>query len=395
VISHTRKTLSATPADNTERDYYFAVRLTSLTMLVTNLICYEVFFLQGRVYAPAPLISGLETLPHFFNVLLFAAGLAFLVWLLINPVRNLPKWGIIFCHLFFVLQDVTKLQPFYYMFLYTFLMAALFVQSKRTALTSIQIMVCGVYFWAGFHKINATFYLSIFPWFVSPVYDFSDTAIPEVIQVLASMALFATPFLEAAIGIFLIFSSTRIYASIIAFTMLVVVLMCLGPLGHNWSPVVWPWNVWIFWMEYQLICAAVNRDAPPLLSGMTRSGVITFLLFFIAPMLAFWSTWYAYPGFKLYAGNTLYAHVKSPPEETYENVPEPLRAALRKKHSLDVWDWTKSESGLRFPTEFAYKKGAAGLCKYLDFPAKATLVIVYPPPFNSLKRPEAIVPLCP
>jgi len=377
-------------------DCPFVIRLTSLAMLISLAIGYRCYFTDGRIYGFAPVLGFLDTLPDTVNGTVFVLCILSLLWLTAFPYKRLPMFAVVFCQVFWVLQDIPRFQPFYYMYCFTFLVLALYQRSPKAALNAIRIMICGVYFWAGFHKINMTFYESVFPWFLKPIYSFNDPSVPLVIQIPVELAVLATPFVEAAIGILLLFSSTRKYACIMAFMMLTVVLMCLGPLGHNWAPIVWPWNVWLFWMEYRLLCTPTNRNLPFLLSGMPRIGVVSFLLFFIAPAAAMWTLWYDFPGFKLYSGNTLTAEMHFPPEEMFQKVPEPMKATLKKDRFITPLGWVILEKkSYHLPAIYTYKAAARGVCPYLDYPSKATLKLLYPAPFYTLKHGTETLPLCP
>jgi len=280
------------------------------------------------------------------------------------------------------------------MYYYAIFIAAWCGKQKAVGLNALKVMIGGVYFWAGFHKLNATFYLSVFPWFIEPLHVFphSLTGQPSLLDTLFAFALLITPFFELSIGILLFFPKRRCLATGMAFVMLMVVLFCLGPLGHNWGMAVWPWNIYLFLMEYTLFfspvqgAAKVQRGLPVLLS---------IALFVVAPVLAMVTPWYALTGFKLYSGNAVTAEIVLPERETLAKAPAYVRMLVSPKHRLDLAEWTVREIGDFYPVPYVVKMGVRGLCPYLDYPADAKLIISFPPPFYSVERSEQELPVCP
>src|SRR5437868_14749121 len=72
------------------------------------------------------------------------------------------------------------------------------------SLNDLKIMVGSVYFWGGFHKINATFFLSVFPEFIEPLYLFPKE--PSLLAALIVLVMFLVPVFDSMIGLLLIFS---------------------------------------------------------------------------------------------------------------------------------------------------------------------------------------------
>lgn len=154
--------------------------------------------------------------------------------------------------LFCIMMDMLLAQPYIYMYCFTLFVVATGSRHQKSALNALRIMVSGVYFWAGFHKLNATFYASVFPWFFSPVYTFSHADSFGGLDIVMGIIMLGVPLFESMIGVLLLFPKYRKIATAMAFTMLVTVLICLGPFGHNWGIGVWPWNIFLFLLEVRL-----------------------------------------------------------------------------------------------------------------------------------------------
>lgn len=376
----------------------FTVRLATVGLLCALVISWRLFVPGFRVYEVAPVFTALAQIPPFIDWGIFFLCIALLLWFLASPGARIPVVGILVISLFWMLQDINRLHPWNYMYCYTFLIAVLCRNDKSAGLDALRLMICGVYFWAGFHKINVTFFTDIFPWFVAPVHEFFHEVLPSFPDMIFTVAAILTPFFEASIGVLLLFPRWRRLATVMAFTMLMVVLACLGPFGHNWAPIVWPWNVYLFLTECWLFYSApASADIRPLLRRPGRWSMLSIALFMIAPAFAIIVPWYSsHMGFKLYSGNITLAQVIFSPHEKFSKLPEYIRPLITEDNRLLFGQWAEAEIQVSpYPVPYVFQTSARGLCPYLDDPENAMLVLSYPPPFYSLDGKDVSMPLCP
>lgn len=382
--------------DNSQRIFNLVIRLTSISLLF-------VFAYGWRRYAPSfqimpqvPLLAPLAYLPDLLNWGILFLCSACLILLLFIPQNRTASRVIILCMIFFVLQDFNRLQPFVFMYIFPIVIVALFKNTGERGLNALRFMVCGVYFWAGFHKFNLSFYMSTFPWFISPIYKFSALPSPTILDNLFIAATFITPFFESLIGVLLMFPKWRRLATLMASIMLVTVLYCLGPFGHNWGQIVWPWNVYLFSLEYLLFFRVAGNKGKSLLSvPISRMSILSIVIYVIAPVLAIFTHWYAYTGYKLYSANIVTSIIILQPNETMKAAPDYIKKIATPLNTVDVIALFGAErNGAPYPVPYVLKITASGLCKYLDDPKSAMLRINYPPPFNKLKWTHEEVRLC-
>ena len=92
-----------------------------------------------------------------------------------------------------------------------------------------RLIIVSIYFWSGVQKINPGFAHETFQWMTNPF----PGSVPAAIGFIAPLA-------ESAIAIGLLTRTFRNAAVIAALTMHALILVSIGPLGHNHNRVVWP-----------------------------------------------------------------------------------------------------------------------------------------------------------
>ena len=262
------------------------VRLTAFCVFVSLLLTHDLWFMDGRLYAPAPVLARL---PASLNIFLYGLMLAVCGLLCVRP--QLRRWGALVApaFIYFVLQD--QLRGQFYLYMYVFALMACAAVPKRVEgkhLDAVRLMLAGVYIWAGIYKLNAIFITQVFPWFVAPFFPF-----PEAAKVIG----FAVPFLESAVGLLLFFPRWRWLSQILAFSMLSVVLLSIGPLGHNQALPVWPTNVY---MDALVILLFIGNHRA--LAYKPALNIAAIALFIALPALGFIKQMGPHPTFQLYCG---------------------------------------------------------------------------------------------
>jgi hypothetical protein len=261
-------------------------------------------------------------------------------------------------------------------------------QATQNDFSSWRYMIVGVYFWAGFYKINTVFVLFVFPWFVSPFLH-NET----LIYFLACV----TPFVECAIGVCLFFQRTRVIGVLLATCMLVIVLMCLGPLGHNWGMIVWPWNVWLHILELVLFMfwrgSMVTKDIL-----CDKRTLFAILLFWLLPCLAIVDKWGQNPSFMLYSGIPTTSFVQFDKHEDLSFLPAGAQSEIEKSNQINLMyimlysEHMATEPSL--PGQDFIIKGARGICPHLLYPEKAKIILYTLPHVWIVKVDQKSLPLC-
>ena len=376
--------------DGQVRDRANIVRVTSMALLLSLLLSWRAYIPNLRIFEMSSVIELLGAIPVWADWALLILNIGCVVWLLIKPLQPLPAFGLFACTVFWVLQDLLRFQPYTYMYVFTILLAVFFASH---ALNALKIMVASVYLWAGVHKLNATFFLDLFPGLIKPFYTFPKE--PSLLAALIALAIFTVPLFEAGIGLLLLFFPRQRRPTILmAFIMLVVVLVCLGFDGNTWNLIVWPWNIYLFLLVFILLSksAAIDKKVQ---FGFDTARLATIALFSIAPALALFGWGHSYPSFKLYSGNTKRAEVMFSENETLTGLPNNLRQLVGRARTLPLVDWTAHEFELVvYPETYVFRRGAKGLCPYLSDGQRAILRIYDQPPFNRIDQTYQDFPLC-
>ncbi|MGE0257326.1 MAG: DCC1-like thiol-disulfide oxidoreductase family protein [Alphaproteobacteria bacterium] len=265
----------------------------------------------ARFYPPTPLLDVLPPLSYPIDWIFFLLLSGALVAAIVISWPRPFIWLAVALTLLMVFFDQQRLQPWVYQ--YGFMLAILGLYSWRfddvvgrdLILDICRCVVASMYFWSGLQKVNPEF-ISQFMWVLTPV----QKALPAEAWRLFYVFVRITPFVEMGIGIGLLFARTRSVAIVMALAMCGLVLWTLGPLGHDWDNIVWPWNIALA-LSVVVLFAKVRtnpiRDVFVVRNYTAPKALL--LLFGILPLLYFFNVWDSYLSWSLYSGTTNIATV--------------------------------------------------------------------------------------
>src|SRR5215217_6649382 len=225
----------------------------------------------SRSYPLSPVAESLPAVPPLLARIWFVALLVLLA--MIAVVRQPRRYVLAFVALAGLLSlfDQSRWQPWFYQYLFMFAALALYPwrerdpEKREAALNVCRLIVASTYFWSGLQKLNINFVEDLFPWLVTPLVALLPASSEGLLQSLA----IAAPFVEAGIGVGLL-TRFRNVAVMLALSMHIFILFSLGPLGHDWNTVVWPWNaammvfvVTLFWRTENFPVRQILAPKPP------------------------------------------------------------------------------------------------------------------------------------
>jgi hypothetical protein len=264
------------------------------------------------------------------------------------------------------LWDQNRWQPWFYQYLLMFAVLALAPapddpECGEASLNACRLIVAAIYFWSGLQKLNINFTDDNYPWLMEPVLKH----LPEAWHEFVNGRGWVAASVECGIGLGLLVWPLRPLAVLAALAMHLLILFCLGPWGHKWNTVVWPWNLAM--MAFVVILFVWTRPVKPwhiLWPRRCLFACVTLVLFGVLPLLSFFERWDHYLSAALYSGNTPSASVFITPE-VYDQLPADARRHARLRfgepadqadaacaYEVDLFAWTMAEMNVPpYPAE--------------------------------------------
>lgn len=337
---------------------------------------------SSGTFPKAPVLSGVPMLPNYLNFGLFVALVATLVGALLYPRPRICIYAALGIGIILVFFDQMRLQPWFYQ--YFWMLAVIGVYSWRiqekgnrhAVLQALRLIVAAIYFFSGLQKLNPAFMESVFPWMVLPITSLVPAPIGEIITSFGALV----PLFEMAIGVGLLLPKLRKVSVVFAVMMAASILLLIGPLGHGWNSVVWPWNIvmplctWLlFW----------NKDAARpvdiLLAKKFLTHKVIVVIFIFLPICSFYNRWDSYLSWTLYSGNTnnatIYLDYRAK-SELPATVAQYAVPASNGKQVVSIFAWSMGELNVPpYPEARVFKKIAQQVCDYTQQDQSVELLI--------------------
>jgi hypothetical protein len=360
------------------------VKYTLCAAMLCGFMLSPRLWLTERSYPHVPVWDRLPGLPTpwdwlFLGLLLGALGV------IVGGKR--PRLAIlVFVTLagLWSLWDQTRWQPWFYQYLFMFAALAFGAaadnpERSQGSLNACRLIIACTYFWSGLQKVNWNFAHADFPWLMAPLLKHLPESWHESIGSYAWVAAFA----ECAIGLGLLLWPLRPLAVIGAVSMHLLILFSLGPWGHRWNTVVWPWNVAM--MVFVVVLFSRTRQLMPWQILWPRRFLfarLTLLLFGVLPLLNFFEWWDSYLSSALYSGNTPDARIFIC-QDVLNRLPNNVKYHVRVcwdtpddfdpdcPYEVDLSGWSNAELNVpSYPAERVYR----GLARRLaQLPAPAAI----------------------
>lgn len=281
-------------------------RVSAIACLLSMLLSYKLW-LGDRTF---PLIPAFDFLPAFhypFDLILF--GITVILLICIAVLRNPQKFIISFlvCAFLLALLDINRWQPWFYQYVLMLCVVSFFnfrcddTKQQQAIITIFKLMIGAIYFWSGLQKLNPNFIADTYPWLMEPITNHLTENGISNLEPLGK----AFPLIEIITGISLFILRTKKIAIVLLFMMHIFILYVLGPPGHNYNPVVWPWNVAMMSFAFILFWKTDSLKIIQIREMLHYHSLkIVALLFIIMPLFNFFNLWDSYLSHNLYSGNT-------------------------------------------------------------------------------------------
>ena len=322
-----------------------------------------------RTYPIAPLVVGVPALLVPLDALFFVLAVALLGVLCVSRQSWWVTVGLLGTLGVFIVTDITRLQPWVYQ--YAAMLGAFAFCTREKSLNVCRFIVAATYVWSGVQKLNPQFMQSTFAWLLAPLGTFS----------MPHLAI-AVALAETLLGLGLLWGKTRHLSVVLVVVMHLLILLSIGPLGHNWNTIVWPWNiammmfvVLLFWKWNSGIQNSEFRIQNWLFN--LRScwySIAIVLLFGVMPLFSFFGLWDSYLSASLYSGNTDSARIAILDRESVR-LPPSLQKRFESPETPLLF-WSMDELNVPpYPEARVFRSIFHVLCTYSDNPDALLLYV--------------------
>lgn len=210
------------------------VRILAILAVLVLMIYAPKLWFTTKVFPVIPLFNWLPIPTSPFDYIL--AGFFFLIQIVyIFQNKRWQGWIIILLYIYLALIDQNRLQPYFYQSFLTILAIEIFPRKTdyRKVIFAVILIFFATYFWSGIQKINEAFYIQ---WLSALEKHFSFLP-----QVFLEVFTYAVPWLEALMGVLLLFNKTRKFGVLFIISMHSIIVFLLFYLGYGYNVV--PWNI--------------------------------------------------------------------------------------------------------------------------------------------------------
>lgn len=352
--------------DESGKRIYLIKRLVSLFFLIGIIFSFKLWH-ADRLFPLAPVFGFLpEFAPAAGKFLAFALPAALIANCFIHK-RTINSFVLVIV-LLLALQDQNRWQPWVY--IYTLCLLPFSVLNKEQTsvselLTYYQLLLLGVYFWSGVHKVNANFIDITFKQILTDLFKIEK---PELLQSLKHWG-YAIPALEILTAFLLLIPKSRKAGVYLATATHLFILIYLSPFGVNDNYIVYPWNLAMIGLVFLAFYGLKGSVTLP-----AKEMKVTILNLFIAlvtcllPVLNFFGYLDNYLAFSLYSEkiNEYYIIVEESALDKTSKALSPYYLKdenLRGGQIIQVNKWAMDEMNVPFyPETRVFKRVASSFC---------------------------------
>jgi hypothetical protein len=310
--------------DTHDAGAFAALRVLVAMGFLTSIALTYPLWLSDRAFPLIPVDPHIPPFPTPLDLCALVALVALLATTIFIP-SGMVAVGVIAMVALLWAQDQNRIHPWGYFFLLVYgALADLWItpREKRKpseTVTLLQFIVVAIYAWTGLQKLRLNYFTEIVPIVIS-----SYTTPPSIVT---TSLLYATPFIEVALALGLLFHLTR-RLSVIGFVLIHAgILVMVSPLGRNENYSIVPWNVTMACATILLFWRSKTTLRAIILPAWTRTRIIFFQLCVVLPLLGYFGLWNPYLSFSIYSGSSAqgYAFFQ---ERALPTVPSPIRSIV-------------------------------------------------------------------
>lgn len=219
------------------------VRIAAVASTLILMLYAPKLWLTTKVFPVFPLFEWIPIPVGFMEYVFW--GILFgsqLIYIFYN--KRWLGWLALLTYVYLALVDQNRLQPYFYQSALTLLAIVIFPSKadSRKVLYTVILIFFATYFWSGIQKLNDAFYIQ----WLSALNKHFSCIDPESVALICLPQWFlkgftyAVPWLEASMGVLLLFNRTRDFAISFILGMHAIIVFLLFYLGYGYNVV--PWN---------------------------------------------------------------------------------------------------------------------------------------------------------
>lgn len=374
---------------------YILKRLSTviaLSFLIEMVISWKLWVPINRTFPMVSTFKGLDfSLYVIGDSILTAAIFIVLLGIILQKLVKLCTIALLCCLSILILEDITRLQAWVYTQGILLLILSQNKKSRtKSILTGVLLLTALVYIWSGIQKMNLGFITQTFPWMLSTFGLDVQSGLYQSYPIIYYL-FFLAPLYELTLGVFLLFSRTRKIGFIMGILMHIFILVSLGPTGHHWNIIIWPWNISlivVLLLFYRLI-EPIN-----LFKGLQYPTInwIIILLFGAMPALNFIGYWGKPLSGSLYSGtdSTIYFYydIKEAPafeRLKIETTTTPESNPKDEVSKIAFMHWSMSDIQIPYYQSTHYfKRYGKKMCALSKFPEASRIEITSRSKFKNM-----------
>lgn len=363
------------------KDVRLLTLVLTLALLCGFALSRRLWFYSTRLYPGVPVFDFLPTVAPTAGYVWFGALVALLVLAAVRARPRAYASAFVVLASLYVLFDESRLQPWFYQYLFMLLALAAHTrrdEGARTPLRACAFVVASVYFWSGAQKLNPQFFSEVLPSLAAPYLARLPASFSRMLTPLGALV----PLTEICAGLMLLTRRWRRAGVVLAIVTNAVVLLLFVPVRRN--NVIWPWNVAMAAFVLILFRRGADgvRDFLPRRALSIQTAAL--VLFGLMPVLSLFGLWGQYLSSALYSGNVPRAEFMLS-ERVAGQLPPRVRSKLRptpEGFRLDINHWSYAELNVpAYPSEKVYARATATLCDFAESPSDVRLEVSEPPRF--------------
>ena len=303
------------------------VRILAVLSTLSMMLYAPDLWITDKSFPIIPLFDWFPVPTYPFDSIF--AGIFFMaqVVYLFKPKRWLGL-TVLLVYLFLAIVDQNRLQPYFYQSALTLLAIILYKENgdSKKIFNAIVLIFLATYFWSGIQKLNPIFYEE---WMgaLQKHFDF----IPDI---LLKIFTYMVPWLEALLGISLLFNKTRKTGVIAIVSMHSIIIIMLLYLGYGFNVI--PWNIQNIGSAIVLFCylktdhflSFFNRLISP------QKGLV-FLFTFILPFSNIFGYWDHLLSFSFFTSKLDYYYIQID-DSLKDKLPEGAKKLYRSNENMTV-----------------------------------------------------------